>query len=262
MPLVAGDDGAGGRHARPDDQRARLSDLGTVVSRRPAPAVAIGRRMTRRAADHVRGRRGRRQVDPDRAPGRDACAPRASTSSSPASRAARPGAEAIRELLVEGAPERWLPLTETLLLLAARDDHVARRDRAGAGGRALGAVRPLHRFDPGLPGHRRRRRRWSWSIGLHATVFGDLRPDLTAGPRPAGRDRASARRRQAAAGSRFERDGQRLPRAGARQASSRSRAPSPSAASWSTRRAPADAVAADVRAVGGARFGARSRRRG
>ncbi|MEM7024069.1 MAG: dTMP kinase [Pseudomonadota bacterium] len=39
------------------------------------------------------------------------------------------GAEAIRGLLVNGPPERWLPLGETLLLLAARLDHVERRIR-------------------------------------------------------------------------------------------------------------------------------------
>src|ERR1700676_859911 len=37
-----------------------------------------------------------------------------------------PGAEEIRKLLVEGEPERWTPLTETLLFLSARADHVAR----------------------------------------------------------------------------------------------------------------------------------------
>lgn len=36
-----------------------------------------------------------------------------------------PGAEAIRKLLVEGATDRWAPLAETLLFLAARSDHVA-----------------------------------------------------------------------------------------------------------------------------------------
>jgi dTMP kinase len=36
------------------------------------------------------------------------------------------GAEQIRRLLVEGEPERWTPLSETLLFLAARVDHVAR----------------------------------------------------------------------------------------------------------------------------------------
>jgi dTMP kinase len=37
-----------------------------------------------------------------------------------------PGAEQIRKLLVEGEPERWTPMTETLLFLAARSDHVAK----------------------------------------------------------------------------------------------------------------------------------------
>jgi dTMP kinase len=37
-----------------------------------------------------------------------------------------PGAEDIRALLVEGAPGRWDALTETLLVYAARADHVAR----------------------------------------------------------------------------------------------------------------------------------------
>ena len=36
------------------------------------------------------------------------------------------GAEEIRKLLVEGDKERWTPLAETLLFLAARVDHVAR----------------------------------------------------------------------------------------------------------------------------------------
>jgi dTMP kinase len=36
------------------------------------------------------------------------------------------GAEAIRALLVEGAPDRWSPTTETLLMYAARRDHIER----------------------------------------------------------------------------------------------------------------------------------------
>jgi dTMP kinase len=35
-----------------------------------------------------------------------------------------PGAEAIRRLLVEGAPERWDAITELLLMYAARRDHL------------------------------------------------------------------------------------------------------------------------------------------
>ena len=37
-----------------------------------------------------------------------------------------PGAEEIRALLVNGAPNRWDAVTETLLMYAARADHVAR----------------------------------------------------------------------------------------------------------------------------------------
>src|SRR5260370_27621685 len=41
-------------------------------------------------------------------------------------RGGSPGAEEIRKLLVEGEPERWTPLAETLLFIAARADHVAK----------------------------------------------------------------------------------------------------------------------------------------
>lgn len=37
-----------------------------------------------------------------------------------------PGAEDIRKLLVEGEPGRWSTLTETLLMFAARTDHIER----------------------------------------------------------------------------------------------------------------------------------------
>ena len=37
-----------------------------------------------------------------------------------------PGAEAIRNLLVTGEVERWSPVTETLLMYAARRDHIER----------------------------------------------------------------------------------------------------------------------------------------
>ncbi len=37
-----------------------------------------------------------------------------------------PGAEAIRELVLKGAADRWSPVTETLLMYAARRDHVER----------------------------------------------------------------------------------------------------------------------------------------
>lgn len=37
-----------------------------------------------------------------------------------------PGAESIRELVLKGAADRWSPVTETLLMYAARRDHVER----------------------------------------------------------------------------------------------------------------------------------------
>lgn len=40
-----------------------------------------------------------------------------------------PGAEAIRELLLQGEVDRWTPETEALLFAAARSDHVARTIR-------------------------------------------------------------------------------------------------------------------------------------
>jgi dTMP kinase len=89
-----------------------------------------------------------------------------------------PGAEQIRTLLLEGAPERWLPLTEVLLLLAARHDHVVRRVApALTAGRWVLCDRFIDstRVYQGMAG----------AVGeavverLHDTVLGDLRPDLT-----------------------------------------------------------------------------------
>jgi len=41
------------------------------------------------------------------------------------------GAESIRELVLKGAADRWSPITETLLMYAARRDHVERVIRPG-----------------------------------------------------------------------------------------------------------------------------------
>lgn len=53
------------------------------------------------------------------------------------------GAEAIRELLVNGAADRWSSVTETLLMYAARRDHVERVIRPAL---ARGAVVLCDRF--------------------------------------------------------------------------------------------------------------------
>ena len=82
-----------------------------------------------------------------------------------------PGAEAIRELLLNGPEDRWTPQTEALLFAAARADHVARTIRpaldrgfwvlcdrfldsslayqGGAGGVGGEAVRALHAVGSG-----------------------------------------------------------------------------------------------------------------
>ncbi|MEM7023083.1 MAG: dTMP kinase [Pseudomonadota bacterium] len=88
------------------------------------------------------------------------------------------GAEAIRDLLLNGPPERWLPLTETLLLLAARVDHVERRIRpALAAGQWVLCDRfgDSTRVYQGIAG----------SVGLEridklqTEAIGDVTPDLT-----------------------------------------------------------------------------------
>jgi dTMP kinase len=89
-----------------------------------------------------------------------------------------PGAEAIRELVLNGAADRWSAVTETLLMYAARRDHIERviepalsrgawvicdrfadstRAYQGAGGGT----------DPAL------------IAALEAQVLGEARPDLT-----------------------------------------------------------------------------------
>jgi dTMP kinase len=115
------------------------------------------------------------------------------------------GAEAIRELLLNGPPERWLPLGETLLLLAARLDHVERRIRpALAAGQWVLCDRfgDSTRVYQGIAG----------SVGievvdrLQQATIGDLAPDLTLildVPVEIG-----LARRGAAAANRFEHKGQ------------------------------------------------------
>ena len=89
-----------------------------------------------------------------------------------------PGAEAIRELVLNGAADRWSPVTETLLMYAARRDHI---ERVIAPALARGAWVVCDRFadstrayqgagggaDPAL------------IAALEAQVLGETRPDLT-----------------------------------------------------------------------------------
>jgi dTMP kinase len=88
------------------------------------------------------------------------------------------GAEAIRNLVTEGAADRWSPLTETLLFLAARHDHVSRLIKpALAKGQWVLCDRFIDstRVYQGIAG----------TLGLelidrlHATIFENVTPDLT-----------------------------------------------------------------------------------
>ena len=88
------------------------------------------------------------------------------------------GAEAIRSLVTEGKADRWSPMTETLLFLAARQDHVERLIQpALAEGRWVLCDRFIDstRVYQGVAG----------TLGLdlidrlHRTIFDRLTPDLT-----------------------------------------------------------------------------------
>ncbi|THD80805.1 MAG: dTMP kinase [Phenylobacterium sp.] len=89
-----------------------------------------------------------------------------------------PGAESIRELVLNGAADRWSPVTETLLMYAARRDHIERVIRPAL---ERGAWVVCDRFadstrayqgaaggtDPGL------------IAALETYILEDVRPDLT-----------------------------------------------------------------------------------
>jgi dTMP kinase len=106
-----------------------------------------------------------------------------------------PGAEAIRELVLNGAADRWSPATETLLMYAARRDHI---ERVIAPALARGAWVVCDRFadstrayqgagggaDP------------AFIAALEQHVLGEVRPDLTLIldlPPETGLERAQAR---------------------------------------------------------------------
>jgi dTMP kinase len=89
-----------------------------------------------------------------------------------------PGAEAIRTLVLGGAVDRWAPMTELLLMMAARDDHLRRTiEPALARGSWVVSDRFVDssRVYQGVAG----------GLGietvdrLHALALGGRRPDLT-----------------------------------------------------------------------------------
>jgi len=88
------------------------------------------------------------------------------------------GAEAIRGLVTEGAADRWSPLTETLLFVAARQDHVERLiGPAIEAGRWVLCDRFMDstRVYQGIAGTLG----LEMIDGLHQSIFGDMKPDLT-----------------------------------------------------------------------------------
>ncbi len=89
-----------------------------------------------------------------------------------------PGAESIRELLVTGQADRWCPITETLLMYAARRDHIERTiaPALAAGDwvvsdRFADSTRAYQGAGGGAPA--------SLIQTLERHVLGETRPDLT-----------------------------------------------------------------------------------
>jgi dTMP kinase len=106
-----------------------------------------------------------------------------------------PGAEAIRALLVTGDPDRWSPVSETLLLYAARVDHIQRTIRPAL---ERGAWVICDRFADSTRAYQGAGGGVSPDFvgALEAAVIGDVRPDLTLVldlPMEQGLARASAR---------------------------------------------------------------------
>jgi len=106
-----------------------------------------------------------------------------------------PGAESIRDLVLNGAADRWSPVTETLLMYAARRDHI---ERVIAPALARGAWVVCDRFADST-------RAYQGAAGgtdpaliaaLETHILQDVRPDLTLifdFPPQMGLERATAR---------------------------------------------------------------------
>jgi dTMP kinase len=89
-----------------------------------------------------------------------------------------PGAETIRELLVTGNADRWSPVTETLLMYAARRDHL---ERTIAPALAAGAWVVSDRFADSTRAYQGAGGGAPASLiqTLERHVLGETRPDLT-----------------------------------------------------------------------------------
>jgi dTMP kinase len=89
-----------------------------------------------------------------------------------------PGAEGIRELLVNGAVDRWSAVTETLLMYAARRDHI---ERLIAPSLERGAWVVCDRFADSTRAYQGGAGGAGQALisALETHVLGDIRPDLT-----------------------------------------------------------------------------------
>jgi dTMP kinase len=89
-----------------------------------------------------------------------------------------PGAEAIRSLLVTGEADRWSPIAETLLMNAARRDHI---EKVIAPALARGATVLCDRFADSTRAYQGAGGGAPESLidALETAVLGKLKPDLT-----------------------------------------------------------------------------------
>jgi dTMP kinase len=87
-----------------------------------------------------------------------------------------PGAEALRALLVEGDADRWSPLSETLLMYAARADHLQRTIRPAL---ARGAWVICDRFLDSTRAYQGAGAPAGLITALEGSVIGEYWPDLT-----------------------------------------------------------------------------------
>ncbi|MDF1748769.1 MAG: dTMP kinase [Alphaproteobacteria bacterium] len=89
-----------------------------------------------------------------------------------------PGAQAIRELVVSGDGDRWDPVSEALLMYAARRDHVTRLIEPAL---AAGSWVICDRFSDSTMAYQGYTKALGrdWVETLDALVLGGFRPDLT-----------------------------------------------------------------------------------
>lgn len=89
-----------------------------------------------------------------------------------------PGAELIRELLVNGPPDRWSPMAEALLFFAARDEHIRKTIRPAL---ARGAIVICDRFIDSSRAYQGVAGKLGAKVisQLEEMVVGDCIPDLT-----------------------------------------------------------------------------------